>query len=134
MYLVRGGAQGEKLAAARARLLPLLPVVQPHPPPDPLRQSLDDRVGATKLVVVEPAEDIPAQFVDDVLHGVAPVASGDLIRSAHPSRGHPPGALSCALPVFPHALLEAVHRLARPHQPTLAVHGIAEEFAETQDA
>jgi len=46
--------------------------------------------------IVEPAEDVTAQFDDDVLHPMAPVAPGD----------------------FTHPAFEACENLSRPHHPT----------------
>ena len=51
------------------------------------------RIGVADTEVIEPAVDVEAQFVDDVLHPVSPVAAGD----------------------FSHPLLEACVGFGRPH-------------------
>jgi hypothetical protein len=38
----------QQVAAARAWLLPLLAIIQPHPPPDPCRQAQYRRVGGAE--------------------------------------------------------------------------------------
>ena len=58
-------------------MLPLLPIIQPHPPPDPYRQRQHLLVGGAELVVVEPAPDIKVQLADDGLDLVPAVAAGD---------------------------------------------------------
>jgi len=93
--LVLGDPQGGKVAATRARPFPLLPVIQPHSTAHPLGQCHHLVVGAADAEVVEPAGDIAAQFVNDVLHAVPPVSPCDL--------GHP--------------LLEARVGLGGPHHP-----------------
>ena len=87
VHFFAGDTQREQMASARSRLLPLLPVVQSHPSPNPLRQFRHHRVGLADLEVVDPARDVPVQFVDDVLHPVAPVAPGDWMATP---RIHPP--------------------------------------------
>src|SRR5690606_18795926 len=70
-------SQSQQVAAARAWLFPLLPIIQPHPPPDPLRQSFHLTIRGAELVVVEPTPDIEVQLVDDGLNLVPAVAAGD---------------------------------------------------------
>ena len=93
--LLTRNPQGEEMASPRARLFPLLPVVEPHSSPDPFGQFHDLIVGVADAEVVEPAGDVAAQFVDDVPHAVPPIASGH----------------------FPHPLLEPCVGLGRPHRP-----------------
>ena len=58
-------------------MLPLLPIIQPHPPPDPLRQGSNFTEGGAELVVLEPAADVEVQLADDGLNVVSAVAAGD---------------------------------------------------------
>jgi hypothetical protein len=66
----------------------LLPVIQPHPPPDPLRQGQHFRIGRTEPEVGEPAADVGFQLADDGLELVFAVAVASFDSHYLNDRGH----------------------------------------------
>ena len=67
------------------RSLPLLPMIETHPPPYPFVEFQHSRLGVADAEVVHPALGVASQFVDDEFNVLSSVAFGDLIRCAHPA-------------------------------------------------